>query len=442
MRRRVGLLLLLCLLLSSQALFAQDLGLLIKRIYDRPGQQQGLIVDSEAVLNPGDPAHFPHFNSSFQASFNLFNIALASQLTTVPLPSPASSFTYVYRPDSGAFVRSTQSFGPILADRADTIGRKKFSVAFNYQRFSFDSIEGVDLNSVPAVFTHDDRQLGAGRLDVVTTDNAITATVGQFTASFNYGVTDRLDISVAVPTVNTSLKLTSKATIQRLGTTDPRIHFFRDANGGIGNTRTYTSEGSKSGIGDLIFRAKANVLRRESTAFAVGMDFRAPTGDEANLLGAGAAGVKPFIAVSHSYKRAAPHLNLGYQWNGNSILAGDVATGAKGNLPDQLLYTAGVDIGVVPRLTVAFDILGQRVMNSPELVMTSEPFSAGTGTPVTLSNIHFTESTNFNVANGAVGFKLNVAERLLFGFNVLFKMNDAGLRDKVTPLFGFEYSFF
>jgi hypothetical protein len=96
----------------------------------------------------------------------------------------------------------------------------------------------------------------------------------------------------------------------------------------------------------------------------------------------------------------------------------------------------------VPRLTVAFDILGQRVMDSPELVSSSDPYSTATGTPANFANIHFTQGTNFNVANGAVGFKLNVAERLLLGFNLLFKMNDAGLRDKVTPLFGLEYSFF
>src|SRR5262245_23365945 len=227
MRRRVVVILLACLLLSCQSGFAQNLGALIKNIYG----PRGLVVESQAVLNPGDQEHFAHFNNSFQSSFSPFNTAFAVQLTAVPLPSPASSFTYVYRPDSGAFVRSTQSFGPILADRADTIGRKKFSVGFNYQRFSFDSIEGVDLKSVPAVFTHDSPNLGGGRLDVVTTENAIEATVGQFTASFNYGLTDRVDLSLAVPTVNASLKITSKATIQRLGTAaDTRIHFYSDAN--------------------------------------------------------------------------------------------------------------------------------------------------------------------------------------------------------------------
>src|SRR5262249_30997628 len=161
---------------------------------------------------------------------------------------------------------------------------------------------------------------------------------------FNYGVTDRVDVSVAVPTVKTSLSLTSNATIQRLGTgtTDLRIHFFRNgcvppscSGSGLGNSASFSSEGAKSGIGDLIFRVKANALRRENTGFAVGLDVRAPTGDEENLLGSGAAGVKPFVVFSYAYKKISPHVNLGYQWNGKSVLAGDVATRLKADLPDQ-----------------------------------------------------------------------------------------------------------
>ncbi|PYS48652.1 MAG: hypothetical protein DMG13_25095 [Acidobacteria bacterium] len=438
MRNKVPVLVLLWLLfLNINSGLAEELGTIFKNIYG----PKGLVVDSEAVLNPGDQEHFAHFNSSFQSSFNLFNIAMASQLTAVPLPSPASGFTYVFRPETGAFARSTQSFGPILADRAETLGRRRFSLSFNYQRFSFDSIEGVDLKSVPAVFTHDDRQLGGGRLDVVTTDNSIKATVGQFTAFFNYGITDRLDVSVAVPTVKTTLSLTSNATIQRLGTTDPKVHFFRDASGGIGNFRSFTSSGSKTGIGDLIFRTKGNVLRREHTGVALGVDFRAPTGDEKNLLGSGAPGVKPFAVLSYSYKRIAPHVNVGYQWNGKSILAGDVATQTKADLPDQVLYTAGLDVGVVPRLTVAFDVLGQRVIDSPELVRVNQSFSRLIGPAATFPNIQFNQKRSFNIINGAIGLKVNPAPHLLIGVNALFKMNDSGLRDKVTPLVGIEYSF-
>jgi len=315
MRIKVVTVAVLCLLLNVRISSAQTnqnkLAFIFKNIYG----PNGLLVDSEAVLAPGDAAHYPHFNSSFQASFTPFNSSLASLLTAVPLPSPASGFTYQFHAETGAFERSTQSFGPILADRAETLGRGKLSVSFNYQRFTFNSIEGVDLGNVPAVFTHDDRQLGGGRLDVVTTQNSIKTTVNQFTNFFNYGITDRIDVSLAVPVIKTSLSLTSNATIQRLGTTDPAIHFYRTPSGGFGNTKSYKLEGSASGIGDLIFRVKGTAWRKENVAFAVGTDVRAPTGDEKNLLGSGAPGVKPFVGASFSHNRITPHINLEYQWN-------------------------------------------------------------------------------------------------------------------------------
>ena len=133
----------------------------------------GLVVNSEEVL-PDGSTHSAHFNSTFQSNFSQFNIALASQLTSLPLPSPASGFTYRFDDATGTFIRSTRSFGPILTDRAETIGRGKFAFGYNFQFYTFDRLEGIDLSSVPAVFTHDNRELGGGRTDVVTQIRTIT----------------------------------------------------------------------------------------------------------------------------------------------------------------------------------------------------------------------------------------------------------------------------
>ena len=43
------------------------------------------------------------------------------------------------------------------------------SFGFAFQRFNFDTVEGLDLRTVPAVFTHDNAVLLGGREDVVTT---------------------------------------------------------------------------------------------------------------------------------------------------------------------------------------------------------------------------------------------------------------------------------
>ncbi len=161
--------------------------------------------------------HNAHFESAFRAQFAQFNIALGTQLSALPIPTAASGFTYSFDPETGVFNRSTRSFGPILAERAETIGRKKVSFGASYQYFSFDELEGVDLDRVPAVFTHVGEAPEGARADVVTTLNSIAVSVGQFTTFFTYGLTDRLDLSVAVPIVTTDLEVVSVATIRRLG---------------------------------------------------------------------------------------------------------------------------------------------------------------------------------------------------------------------------------
>ena len=48
---------------------------------------------------------------------------------------------------------------------------------------------------------------------------------------------------------------------------------------------------------------------------------------------------------------------------------------------------------------------------------------------------------DLSVVNGAIGMKVNAVGTLLVTFNMLFRVNDAGLRTKATPLIGMEYGF-
>ena len=56
------------------------------------------------------------------------------------------------------------------------------------------------------------------------------------------------------------------------------------------------------------------------------------------------------------------------------------------------------------------------------------------------SNIAFVRDS-FNSLSGAVGLKAGLADRLLIDVNLLFALDNNGLRDKVTPLVGIEYAF-
>ncbi len=393
----------------------------------------GLIVDSLRVLPTGQ-THSAHFNSAFQAEFTQFGVALTSQLAAVPLPSPASGFTYEFDSDLGVFERTSQSFGPILAERAETIGGGRFTFGFTFQNFTFDTIEGLDIDTIPAVFTHDSAELRGGREDVVTTLNSVDAQVNQFTAFISYGLTDRLDLSLAIPVVSTDLTVISDATVTRLGTVDPEIHFFREFDDSVGDHRTFTAFGSASGIGDLTLRLKG----RLAGSMALGLDVRVPTGDEENLLGVGAPGIRPFLVLSRSSRAFSPHFNVGYLWNGSSVLGGNPATGEAADLPDQVTYVLGADFGVSQRFTFVLDVLGTYLIDAPRLSQST--FVGLDAARTTLPTVSFTNES-YNLLSGAVGFKLNVVESLLVDVNLLFNLDNNGLRDKITPLVGFEYAF-
>lgn len=389
-----------------------------------------------------NPTHNAHFDSAFQSNFIPFNTAIAGQLTSLPIPSPASGFTYVFDKSLGVYTSSTQSFGPILAERAETIGKDKFYFGISYQQFRFDSIDGIDLHKVPVVFQHAVVDNPNFLKDIITTNNFLDIHIGQFTTFFTYGFNDRLDVSVAIPFLSASLKAVSKAKIQRIGTANEDCavtsttcsHYF-DTTVGDRSEKQFSNSGSASGIGDVIVRLKGTALRTQRTGLALGVDIRTPTGDEYDFLGSGAIGIKPFAAFSARAGRVSPHVNGAFQWNGSSVLAGDLASGRKQRLPNQILYVAGADIGVTKQFTFGLDLLGQQVRNVEKVLQTTYTGANNISYP----QIAFNKRV-LNELNGAAGFKINAFGKLIVAFNLIFKLNNDGLRGKVTPLIGVSYT--
>jgi len=410
-----------------------------------------------------NPFHSAHFNSDFQAEFTPLTAALGSQLTLVPIASPASGITFSFDRALGVVTRSNESLGPILTERSETIGRHKLFLAFTYQHFGFNSIDGVDLKSVPAVFTHIDTAppplpspgQPTFEQDFITTTNNIDLKVEQFTAFATFGISNRIDASIAVPILDVKLNATSQATIVRNSTASPLFgwaHFFNPACAtsivpippaslacqAASTSGTFVNGRSSTGIGDIVVRGKATLWKGERAGIAAAVDVRVPTGDELNLLGTGAPGVKPFVIMSYR-ARVSPHVNVGYQWNGDSILAGNVITGAKGKLPNQFIYSGGVDIGISKRLSISGDILGQHVFDGPRVVKTTYTDILG----VNHSDIpQIAIATNsYNITDAAIGGKLEPWHNLVLSGNLLIKLDNGGLRANVVPLVGVSYTF-
>lgn len=386
--------------------------------------------------------HSAHFElGKAQESFTPFNVAVGSQIARLPLASPASGFIYTPNRALGITEQSSQTFGPVMTERAETIGRHRFYFGVSYQWFKFNSLDGIDLDSVPGILRHE--QTPPHPLyeeDYITTRTSIDLKLHQITAFATFGVTDRFDLSIAVPFIDARLGVISDATIQRVSPPSPQFgqsHFFDPADREGSTFKVFSNRTSASGIGDVTFRGKVTVFRGESSALAVAADVRAPTGDEYNFLGSGAPGVRPFLAYSVSRGRIAPHFNVGYQWNGNSVLAGSVLDHRSAHLPNAFTYAAGVDLAAHRRVTLAADFLGERVFNGQAIeIRNSGADLLGRSFPD--SHLH---TTSFNLLTGSVGTKISVYNTFLVTANVLFRLNDSGLKANVVPLIGLSYSF-
>lgn len=407
-----------------------------------------------AGLTLPNPNHQAHFLASFQRSFTPLNSALSQELSILPLASPASAITFTFDKSLGVFTRTTESYGPIFGERAETIGRHRLYVGANYQFFSFDKLDGIDLKHLPADFKHIEFQVNGQfpefEKDYIVTTNRIDLKLHQFTLFGTYGLTNRIDVSVAIPILDVRMGVASSAHIVRIpacelaGNCSDRssfggeYHFF-DASNPIGSTdHTFTTARSAAGIGDVVFRLKGTLISRERLAIAAGIDGRVPSGDELNFLGSGAWGIRPFVAASYR-ARVSPHMNFGYGWNGESILAGDISTGQTARLPNQLYYSGGVDVRLTRRVTLASDLLGQRVLGGERLTIV--PFTDMQGAVHNdIPDIQPSKGS-FLMNNLSVGAKYGVYRNLLFTGNIFFSLDDGGLRAKVVPLVGLSYTF-
>jgi hypothetical protein len=417
-------------------------------------------------------AHYAHFIGPAQTTLNqTLSSAIATQLAILPIISPSSGFTYKYDSPSGSFVRTTTNFGPIYAERAETVGRGKFSAGVSYQRFRFSDIDGINLHNVPAVFSHVP-DTGPGNspelyeADVIQTKNNISLNMDSTTLYGTIGLTDGVDVSVSIPIVSVRMSVASDAAIIRVSgpaTTIPGVgtipnpHQFTSDRNSL--TNTYFSKGSATGIGDVTFRVKGNVWRDESMGLSFGLDLRTPTGSAMELLGSGAVGVKPFVVLSSTTNHFAPHINLGYEWNGASILAGDVTGSAisensagveviqngsaiKRRLPSLLFYTLGTEIAAGKNVTFSVDYLGQAVINAPRVfreTFVTQNIPGGTGA-LSLPTISGGKDTVV-LSTGSAGLKFNLFGNLLLTTNILFRLDNKGLRQNITPLVALSYAF-
>ena len=128
---------------------------------------------------------------------------LLVELATVPISSSASGFVYRFDAALGTMTRASESFGPFFTERSLTSGRGQISFGATVQTAQFTTLDGRDLRDGQLVAGGRQFRDEPAPFDTETlTLDLESRTVTLFA---NAGLTDRLDLGVAVPIVTLSL---------------------------------------------------------------------------------------------------------------------------------------------------------------------------------------------------------------------------------------------
>lgn len=427
-------------LISLYPLHGQSLKGNLQKIFD-----DVLGTEFQTSGSPGEHGnHFLPSRSKFSAAtIDAFSNFVTANISSFPLTSTSAGLAFDF--SSGEPVITTTSLGPIFSERAQTLGKWRFNLGINFNYLGLDKLRGIDISQTRFTFTHEDvEQEGLGdninEFDTVDLfmDLKLDAAILAFIATV--GITNRLDIGVAVPFVNVSMQANPRAEITSFSNafTGSPNHFYGDSlNPQLEKTLDAVDDNA-SGIGDIAFRAKYNFLKDKVIDMAGLVEYRAATGNSANFLGVGDPSLKGVFISSATLGNFGPHLNLGY----NARLS-DLQR-------DQFEVFLGFDQKLAETFTLVVDVLGRFELGSeieqskfPEDI----PIKGNPGGELTVDlvrNISVTNiplTSNDHIIDAAFGFKFAPKEGLLFLGNIFVPLNDGGLRSDIAPTVGVEFTF-
>jgi hypothetical protein len=470
-------------MLSSAALFC----VAVPAIAAAQAPLAGLVgrVIAESTINRTQPGttivHEPHFlvGESLARSARQMNVELGAQLLSFPLGSSSGGFSFITDSMTGEVSMASETFGPAFAERAITLGKGQTNIGFAFQSTSYDSFEGVALDSGQLSFIRQHNDCCPGAVgnptqptnftpeferDLLQSNLSLDISSRASVLFATYGVSDNFDLGIAVPFVHVDLDARVDGRIFRTASgVNSTTHSFDTAGA---DRATFAESGSSNGLGDMSIRAKYNFVRGDVTSFAAGLDLRLPTGDEDELLGTGATRAEMMFIYSGDYGRVSPHVNIGY-----TLSSGESSSAASAidvdedehrvdligtlplsavdlEVPDEFNYVFGLNVAAHPRVTLGFDVRGRTLFDVSRFELRDNVYPNRGAGPLPTASFTATqefsvieETGSLNMVLGIVGAKINVARTLLLNANVLFPMTDGGLKPKPTLVLGLDYVF-
>lgn len=353
--------------------------------------------------------------------FRGLSAAVAAARSQAPVASPTGALRFEWDDELEVYVRTLESLGPLIAERAQTLGRRTATISMSYTHVDFDTLEGDPLSNLhtsqPALSAGFLRQLPAedqarARDNLLNTHLDLKFGYNLFFFAAAYGVTDTIDVSLGLSVNQAHMQANASAFI-----TDPNGDggaFFTVQQQGavIGGTGQCSTDfrcakdqfnASAVGTGDVYLRLKWNFANTEYVDFAAVEVLTLPTGNADDLLGFHDPTYTPTLVLSKTFGGISPHINLGYSFRS----ASDVS---------QAEWIAGADVRATDWLTLAADFLGFHDDNR--------------------------DGINDDVYQSSVAFKVNPIANLVVGGGFQFPLNRDGLRADVIYTGQLEYTFY
>jgi hypothetical protein len=329
--------------------------------------------------------------------------ALLVNLTSVPLATSSSGFLYRLNPELGTVERATESFGGFFVERALTAGRGRASFGMSGTTSSFDHLNGQALRTGTLLTVAN--QFEDEPVPFNTESLTLRITSSSMTFFGSLGVTDRLEVGAAIPLVSLNLE-------------GQRVNIYR------GTTSVQGSgEATASGLADVALRAKYTVVSGAHGGVAGAAEFRLPTGDEANLLGAGSASYRFMAIGSFEGGRLGVHGNAGL---------------VRGGISNEMTFGGAASFAMTPRMTVSGEVIARHVTELRDIVLASQPHPEFDGVE-TLRLVAGTSGST--LANAIAGVKWNVSNTFVLGGHLAWSLSNRGLTAPLTPSLAIEYAF-
>jgi hypothetical protein len=374
-------------------------------IASTPARAQSTLSDVIGFLMTNQAVRTSDFerdrDAAAQASDTLTR-ALLVNLTSMPIATSSSGFLYRLNPQLGTVERATNSFGGFFVERALTPGRGHASLGVSATTASFDRLGAYNLTDGTLMTIANQFRDEPAPFD--TESLTLRLRSSTMTLLGSIGVTDRLEIGAAVPFV-------------RLTIDGSRVNVYR------GQQFVQASgSGVASGLADMAIRGKYTLFSGHGAGLAAAGEVRLPTGDDRNLLGAGATAWRALAVASLDRGAFSLHGNGGI---------------VRGGISDEAMLAGAASYAPHSRVTVSGELLVRHVAELHSILLASAPHPTIAGVE-TLRLIAGDSGTTLTRA--IAGVKWNVAGTVVLGGHLAWAVTDTGLTARVVPTVTLEYA--